>query len=262
MPAQGKHNLKSWRKFNPEGTFMVHDNATITTLLTRWPELLQRYLEAPNRPSQKDIAQFAIIFHYGGLFVDVDMQCLRPIAPLLDVNTLLTVQQIHDNGLGTLAVVPTMNVFGAIAGHPIVKNTMDRMSKLKYRRGRQTPLQYIKTNAACWHKAVLSGYDTYSPTPLSFFVYPASTFGLDNKSKYITSILKVHPDAYTVMTGTAGSWHSCFQKAYHRCVEFGNCNANAIKFGYGVFVFLFIVFVIVALAFLLARPVPKIHYRG
>jgi hypothetical protein len=258
MPSAAKFNLNTWSKFNPGMQSKVHDESSIVKLLQQWPRLLQRFHEAPNRPSKKDIAQFAILYQYGGLFVDVDVQCLRSIVGLLDANTLLPVEYINDNGLGTKKIIAAMNIVGAAPGHPIIKSTMDGMAATVYKPALHTRLRYIAANVANWSKAVTAGFSMYACTPLQFFIQPAHLFGLDNVSKYMASpILKGHPDAYTVFTGTFGSWHNVIQMSYHRCVDFAHRNSNGVKFTFGVLWFLFVVFVIVSLSILLARKSPN-----
>lgn len=252
MPPAARYNLYSWRNFNPDMSLHVHDEAAILELLQEWPELLQRFLEAPNRPCKKDIAQFAIIYRYGGVFVDVDVQCLRSVSELLDANTLLAVEYIGDNGLGNKAVSAALCIVGAVPEHPIMKAAMDGMAATVYNPALQTPLRYISANAANWSRAVEKGFQAYTSTPLQFFIQPAHMFGLDNSSKYVSSILKGHPEAYTVLTGTSGSWHNGFQRSYHSCVAFAHDNANAIKFAVSVFMVIFVIFVIIALSFLLS----------
>jgi hypothetical protein len=254
MPANFKYNLSTWKKFNPDMQTKVHSDSSIIELLQNWPQLLQRFHEAPNRPAKKDIAQFAILYQYGGLFVDADVQCLRSIVDLLDTNTLLPVESVNDNGLGKKKIVAAVNIVGAVPKHPVIKNTMDGMASTVYKPGLQTKLRYISANVANWSKQVLKGFELYSCTPLQFFIQPAYLFGLENASKFMSSsIVKGHPDAYTVFTGTFGSWHNVFQKMYHSCVDFAHCNSNGVKFTIGIIWFIFLVFVIVALSILLSR---------
>jgi len=158
MPDNILYHVRTWSAHNPDMAITIHDDASIVDLLKEWPELLDRYNEAPNFPTKKDIAQFAIVYTYGGLFVDVDLQCQKNVTPLLTSNTLLVFAEQHDNGLKSKQARPGLMALGAIPQHPLLRFVMKQMSKYIYKKGLQTPYNYMSKNASIFVDAVLEGW--------------------------------------------------------------------------------------------------------
>jgi len=254
MPDKVKYNLQTWAVANPDMTIMVHDDVSISRLLTdEWPDLLDRYREAPNFPSKKDIVQFAIVHKFGGLFVDADMQCQKSVLPLLQRNTLLVFSQLNDNGLGSKRTRPCLVSIGAIAGHPILHKVIKAMSENKFRKGLETPLMYITRNANLFVDTVRGAWEELQGTPLQFFLQDPHVFGLADPDKHMDPIMQPSADAYAFPSGKSGSWHNVFQASYHFMVFHLNKNKNAIRFTLSVILFFLVIFFVVALSVLLYR---------
>jgi len=253
MPDNVKYNLRTWAVTNPDMTIMVHDDASICTILGEWPGLLDRYGEAPNFPSKKDIAQFAIVHKYGGLFVDADMQCQKSVLPLLAGNTLLVFSEQDDNGLASKRARPSLKSLGAIPGHPLLQTVIKAISKNNYRKGLETPLTYITRNAKFFVDIVRDGWEELLGTPLQFFLQAPLTFGLADPDKHMDPIMQPSAESYAFPSGKSGTWHNIFQKSYHCMVFHYHKNKNAIRFTLSVFMFFLVIFIIVGLSVLLHR---------
>ncbi|CAE7528119.1 RH25 [Symbiodinium sp. CCMP2456] len=87
------------------------------------PGLAKAYEAADNPAEKSDILRLAIILRHGGLYVDVDFECLKP----LDV---LHSRASFYCGLSNVGAVEVNNgLFAATAGHPLVSYLCDHLGK-------------------------------------------------------------------------------------------------------------------------------------
>lgn len=82
--------LQSWRSNFPDWTVVVWDDDTITQLLTSATgrgllpaDTPQAYARLTRMAMKSDLARYAIIYLLGGMYVDTDMECIRPFAAWL-----------------------------------------------------------------------------------------------------------------------------------------------------------------------------------
>ncbi len=81
-------NKQTWEDMFPGWSLTVWDNDTIRPLLAEVDSdlglsTLSKYDAAAVKAVQADIARYAIVYKHGGLYVDTDMECLRPFAHML-----------------------------------------------------------------------------------------------------------------------------------------------------------------------------------
>jgi FkbM family methyltransferase len=77
------------------------DEDNLNLIQTHYPWFLDYYNSYPHHIQRVDAARYFILYHYGGLYADLDMQCLTPIDPLTDqIGGVIVGQegQIHHDG--------------------------------------------------------------------------------------------------------------------------------------------------------------------
>ncbi|MEN9315761.1 MAG: hypothetical protein RIS35_2154, partial [Pseudomonadota bacterium] len=80
----------SWRRLNPGFEFRLWTDAEIAQFIgSRYPEWesVMRGYRAPI--SRIDLARYLILHHHGGVYADLDEECLRPFDTLLDGRTFI-----------------------------------------------------------------------------------------------------------------------------------------------------------------------------
>jgi hypothetical protein len=79
--------MASWRRHNPEFAYVFWNRRRIEEglwghpLLARWRRFFFHGLTT--HMARCDFSRYALLYVYGGVYVDLDFECLRPIAPLL-----------------------------------------------------------------------------------------------------------------------------------------------------------------------------------
>lgn len=91
LPNENKLNIQKIKKLNPEWEFMIWDENMILRLLKKYPKVLNVYKNVKNysgfintEASKSDIARYIIMKEYGGLYYDLDFQCVTTFDKLFD----------------------------------------------------------------------------------------------------------------------------------------------------------------------------------
>jgi mannosyltransferase OCH1-like enzyme len=93
VPADYPNHSQSWIDLNPSFRYMFWDERSITKLVREYPQPVQVAFDGlPHMIQKIDMAKFLILHKYGGLYVDMDSECLKPIAELLQSSQIVLVQ--------------------------------------------------------------------------------------------------------------------------------------------------------------------------
>jgi len=93
IPDTYPNYCDSWKRLNPGFIYMFWDESKIIKLIMfHYPRLLDRFNSYPRMIQKIDMAKYIILYHYGGVYADVDLECVKPIASLLVDSDLLLVQ--------------------------------------------------------------------------------------------------------------------------------------------------------------------------
>lgn len=75
---------KSWVDLNPGWTYRLWtDDDLLAFISEQRPDLLELYLSYSRPVQRADLARYAILQAYGGVYADIDTQCLAPLEPLI-----------------------------------------------------------------------------------------------------------------------------------------------------------------------------------
>lgn len=75
---------KSWTKKNPDWKYQFWNYQLIDNFLgMHFPEYIPIYQSFKYDVQRWDFIRYLILYHYGGLYVDIDYECLEPIDNLL-----------------------------------------------------------------------------------------------------------------------------------------------------------------------------------
>ncbi len=171
-----KENVSAWKALHPGAEFTVWDDASIRSLLEEsYPELMHRYTSAISFAQAKDVASFAIVHAKGGLFLDMDFQPRRSVAPLLEGRPLIAVK--YPCGVGAFdRRNVTVSVFGGAAGHPTLARAVALIAAYPDRGRLQLRSSYISSLTKCWTKAVTGTWGSCFGTADQFMILPETTF--------------------------------------------------------------------------------------
>lgn len=77
----------TWKHHHPEWKYEFWDDDSISNFVrTRYPQYWERYSAFPYDIQRWDTVRYLILYTFGGLYVDFDMECMEPIEPLLGID--------------------------------------------------------------------------------------------------------------------------------------------------------------------------------
>lgn len=184
VPDVFKEYMRSWTEFHPEWTYILWDDDSIEQL-----HLDNKFFydAVENYGHKSDIARWEILYRFGGVYVDIDFECLRPLDELLVYDFFVGLQPLDSQFLQL-----NNALVGSVKGHPIVEHCITTIAHdWKIYRGapqRTGPVHFTRS----WY--ALANQDGYTNMifPASYF-YPLST-----RATYINKSLWKKQGSYAV----------------------------------------------------------------
>lgn len=127
-PAKYNKFTKSFDNFNPEFRMMFWNMNRINNFFDTHPEIAKYKIVFQNMPyhiQKCDMARYAILYIYGGVYIDLDFVFYKNLSPLLDRQLLLVLEpsiyaeNYHVNGILSNALI------GSVPRHPFWLEWMD-----------------------------------------------------------------------------------------------------------------------------------------
>ena len=79
IPDDWQKNQQTWIKNHPDWQYMYWtDTDNLRFLQTHYPFFVETYNAYPNNIQRADAIRPFLLYHYGGMYVDMDMICLKP----------------------------------------------------------------------------------------------------------------------------------------------------------------------------------------
>lgn len=116
LPALEQKCMESWKKFLPEYEIKYWNESNFP--IDDYPFAKGAY-EAKKFAFVADVARLHALYHFGGIYLDTDIEILKPIDNLLDSPLFL--------GFETDGVIQT-GVIGSCRKNPIIKRMLDYYS--------------------------------------------------------------------------------------------------------------------------------------
>lgn len=126
LPDSALKCIASWRKYLPNYEIKEwnEDNFDVNII----PYTRQAY-EAKKYAFVSDYARFWILYNYGGLYFDTDVEVIRPIDDIIERGPFMGIELMCDNGFPM--VNPGVGI-GAEKGMNIYKEALDKYAHLSF----------------------------------------------------------------------------------------------------------------------------------
>jgi inositol phosphorylceramide mannosyltransferase catalytic subunit len=126
IPSQYLEYGESWRFYHPDWTCLVWTQHNLPPMIN-----FDEFHDSSNVAQKADILRYEVMHAYGGLYVDMDFECLRPIEAL--VSTLECFVGEEEPGRIGNALI------GCTAGHPFMRRLLHRLPASIKRHASQWP---------------------------------------------------------------------------------------------------------------------------
>lgn len=116
LPDEYRRNIEGWRKLNPEYEIYCWNEENYD--FNSMPYMKEAYLSGDvNLMYATDYARMDILYRYGGIYLDTDVELLKPLDELLYNKAFIGIEENAQLNSGS--------AIGAISGHPMIKKLMD-----------------------------------------------------------------------------------------------------------------------------------------
>lgn len=90
VPDRFRDAQESWRRHHPEWEYRFWTDDDLDDLVrTRAPELQDLYRAYPENIQRVDAARYVMLREFGGMYADLDLECLRPVDELTEARVVL-----------------------------------------------------------------------------------------------------------------------------------------------------------------------------
>ncbi|MGI8804982.1 MAG: glycosyltransferase family 32 protein [Thermoleophilaceae bacterium] len=114
LPEEFEHYGETWKQHHPEWEMRLWTDSNLPEL--RFPEAFER---CRNHGERSDVLRSELLARFGGLYVDTDVECRRPIEPLIgDASAFCA--WVRPGRIGSA-------VLGAVPGHPAIDRLLTEM---------------------------------------------------------------------------------------------------------------------------------------
>ena len=127
LPESAHKCIASWREFFPDYEIKEwnEDNFNVNII----PYTQQAY-EAKKYAFVSDYARFWILYHYGGLYFDTDVEVIKPFDDIIKRGAFMGIEKSAFLE-GKPMVAPGLGL-GVECGHPFYKKMLDKYKRLEY----------------------------------------------------------------------------------------------------------------------------------
>jgi mannosyltransferase OCH1-like enzyme len=133
LPTPAAELQRGWRSLNPDFAYRFYDDAQCREVIAEtFPQHLAAYDSLPHSVMRADLFRYAVIYRNGGVYADIDMECLRPIGGLLsEASCLLSIEahlgRTRQRELGYPEALQIANcIFAASPREPLFREAVDR----------------------------------------------------------------------------------------------------------------------------------------
>ena len=116
-PAKIAKCIASWKKHLPDYEIMLWDTKRFDLNTSNW---VKQAFEAKKYAFAADYIRFYALYHYGGIYLDSDVEVLKSFNPLLDLPYFVGAEK---------AGTPEAAIMGAEKGLPWIKECLDYYNK-------------------------------------------------------------------------------------------------------------------------------------
>lgn len=158
LPPLAEKCIASWRKFLPDYEIKRWDESNFDVNII--PYTAQAY-EAKKYAFVSDYARFWILYKYGGLYFDTDVEVIKPMDDMIAAGPFMGCENPYHDGAtpNELCVAPGLGL-GVTSGLDLYKEIIDLYSSLHFKRNdgsldKTTVVSYI-TTLLCNHGLISS----------------------------------------------------------------------------------------------------------
>lgn len=210
LPQSGVRCIETWKRHFPDYEIKCWDESNFNVNII--PYTAQAYA-SKKYAFVSDYARFWILYKYGGLYFDTDVEVIRPMDDIISAGPFMGCEIPYVPGatLNSLGVNPGLGL-GAPPGHALYKEIMDMYAHLHFVNSvvnLKTVVEYT-TELLSGHNVTDCGNGFFCVEGIR--IYPAEYF---SPKSYVTKKIKITENTRTIHH-FAGTWQPWWKKVLLR----------------------------------------------
>jgi len=188
FPERLKRFQQTWIEYHPDWKYRLWTEEDVKLLNMRFPEL---YKQETKYSKKSNILRYEILYQFGGVYIDTDVECLKPFDVLHENYDFYAGISQLDEGIVYIGSA----IIGAKPGHPIMQHCA---YMLKDHCQKRTSMQ--RTGTLFFTKAVMAKFSRDEHNillPASYF-YPLGYKSREMTPRKIAQLLMQHPESYAI----------------------------------------------------------------
>jgi len=131
VPSLFNRLSKSWKYYHPEWRYCLWtDDDNRNHIKQHYPWFLEKYDSYPYHIQRVDAARYFILYSVGGLYVDMDSRCLKPITSLIKTNEIILGEEhpYHAELFNRSKIIGNAFMFARFSGHPFFRAVIEELA--------------------------------------------------------------------------------------------------------------------------------------
>jgi len=193
IPEEMQNYVASWKERNPSWQYVFYNDTDCLEFVQKeFPHYLEAYQSLPKNVERSDFFRYLVVLRYGGVYADLDAECMVPLDQMLQPDDVFLVGWECDTESVEAAFKRhfvrqrqiVQWVFAAAPGHPVLQEicefiALNALTQFSNVSSNHNTLE--KTGPGAWTDTILRHL---SKTPIrilpqvAFGVHPSGTDGL------------------------------------------------------------------------------------
>jgi mannosyltransferase OCH1-like enzyme len=196
LPENYNRWSKRCKKFHKDFKYILwSDEDNLNFIKKEYPWFLKTYNSYDKNIKRVDAVRYFYLYHYGGIYMDMDFECLKNLTPLLNNKAIFGYQDKNNSIANAFMISPPK--------HPLFKKIIYSLDKYK-------DLYVLDATGPGLLTKMINNYDGNDIKVLEMpLIYTHSWDQKDNicEDKKIQECIDKFPDSYTTTYWTA-SWQN------------------------------------------------------
>ena len=199
LPEWATQYINSWTKFCPDYDIIQWDE---TNYDVNKIDYMKQAYQLKKWGFVPDYARLDIIYNHGGVYLDVDVEIIKPFDDLLKENGFAGFESVKFVALGL--------GFGAEKGNPVIKEMMEQYERMSFINDDGT-LNLLASPSYSSDILKKMGYELNGKYQKgeNFTIYPTDFFCPQD---YETGVMRITDNTYSIHH-YAATWHTFWDKA-------------------------------------------------
>lgn len=198
IPARFQAYVESWKRHHPDWTMMFwSDRMLLEFVAEHYPDFLATFCSYSQGVLRADAGRYLLLHHFGGVYADIDCECVAPFDPLTDEERIVLCKEpdTHARVQADFRGLPYLVFNGTMAsppGHPFWLHLLSYLPGLAHAK------EAIDATGPCVLTSAQLSFDDQA----AFAIHPSALFAP------IDSSGRRDPDGAQTLSGHhwAGTW--------------------------------------------------------